>query len=216
MTVSYSCIDILSGRAPQDAPVTLRGWVRTRRDSKAGISFVHVSDGSCFHPVQAVVPSTLAQLRRRGAASHRRLRGRGDRHARAVAGQGPAVRDAGHRDAGRRLGRRPGHLPDPAEARTRSSSCARSRTCGRAPTCRRDDARAAHARQGDPPLLPRAAASSGSTRRSSPRRDCEGAGELFRVTHARPRQPAAHAARARWTSRRTSSAASRSSPCRAS
>ena len=39
--------------------MTIRGWVRTRRDSKAGISFVHVSDGSCFHPVQVVVPATL-------------------------------------------------------------------------------------------------------------------------------------------------------------
>ncbi|HWN68146.1 MAG TPA: asparagine--tRNA ligase, partial [Haliangium sp.] len=29
-------------------------------DSKAGLSFVHVSDGSCFHPVQVVVPATLA------------------------------------------------------------------------------------------------------------------------------------------------------------
>jgi asparaginyl-tRNA synthetase len=52
--------DILSGRAPKDEPVTVRGWVRTRRDSKAGISFVHVSDGSCFHPVQVVAPNTLA------------------------------------------------------------------------------------------------------------------------------------------------------------
>ena len=52
--------DILAGRAPKDAPVTLKGWVRTRRDSKAGISFVHVSDGSCFHPVQVVAPNTLA------------------------------------------------------------------------------------------------------------------------------------------------------------
>jgi len=55
-----SCIDILSGRAPQGEPVTLKGWVRTRRDSKAGISFVHVSDGSAFHPVQVVAPNTLA------------------------------------------------------------------------------------------------------------------------------------------------------------
>nr|MCU0889718.1 asparagine--tRNA ligase [Rubritepida sp.] len=60
MTHALRCIDILSGRAPSDAPVTLRGWIRTRRDSKAGISFLHVSDGSCFHPVQAVAPSTLA------------------------------------------------------------------------------------------------------------------------------------------------------------
>jgi asparaginyl-tRNA synthetase len=54
-----SCADILGGRAPKDAPVTIRGWVRTRRDSKAGISFVNVSDGSSFHPVQVVAPSTL-------------------------------------------------------------------------------------------------------------------------------------------------------------
>src|SRR2546422_605685 len=51
---------ILAGQAPQDAPVTVKGWVRTRRDSKAGISFVHLSDGSSFHPVQIVVPNTLS------------------------------------------------------------------------------------------------------------------------------------------------------------
>src|SRR6516225_963337 len=50
---------ILAGQAPQDAPVTVKGWVRTRRDSKAGISFVHLSDGSSFHPVQVVAPNTL-------------------------------------------------------------------------------------------------------------------------------------------------------------
>src|SRR3974390_3520715 len=50
---------ILSGEAPSDAPGTVRGWVRTRRDSKAGISFVHLSDGSAFHPVQVVAPNTL-------------------------------------------------------------------------------------------------------------------------------------------------------------
>ncbi len=38
----------------------VQGWVRTRRDSKAGISFVALSDGSCFDSVQAVVPNTLA------------------------------------------------------------------------------------------------------------------------------------------------------------
>ncbi|HKE39982.1 MAG TPA: asparagine--tRNA ligase [Casimicrobiaceae bacterium] len=55
-----TCADILSGRAPANEPVTVRGWVRTRRDSKgAGISFVNVSDGSCFHPVQVVAPNTL-------------------------------------------------------------------------------------------------------------------------------------------------------------
>lgn len=57
---SFTCADILAGRAPAGTPITLRGWVRTRRDSRAGISFVHVSDGSCFCPVQVVVPNTLA------------------------------------------------------------------------------------------------------------------------------------------------------------
>jgi asparaginyl-tRNA synthetase len=55
-----TCADILAGKAPKDSPVTVCGWVRTRRDSKgAGISFVHLSDGSCFHPVQVVAPSSL-------------------------------------------------------------------------------------------------------------------------------------------------------------
>ena len=40
--------------------VTVRGWIRTRRDSKAGISFLAVHDGSCFNPIQAVVPNTLS------------------------------------------------------------------------------------------------------------------------------------------------------------
>src|SRR4029079_15618151 len=56
---SLSCSEILAGRAPHDSPVTVKGWVHTRRDSKAGISFVHLSDGSSFHPVQVVVPSAL-------------------------------------------------------------------------------------------------------------------------------------------------------------
>src|SRR5690349_17876700 len=57
--MALTCADILAGRAPKDTPVTVQGWVRTRRDSKAGISFVNVSDGSGFHPVQVVVPNTL-------------------------------------------------------------------------------------------------------------------------------------------------------------
>jgi asparaginyl-tRNA synthetase len=37
----------------------VRGWVRTRRDSKAGLSFIHVHDGSCFEPLQIVAPGDL-------------------------------------------------------------------------------------------------------------------------------------------------------------
>ena len=55
----FSVRRILAGEAPAEGPVTARGWVRTRRDSKAGISFVHLSDGSSFHPLQVVAPNTL-------------------------------------------------------------------------------------------------------------------------------------------------------------
>jgi len=56
---SLSVRSILAGAAPAGEPVTVRGWVRTRRDSKAGLSFVHVSDGSAFHPVQVVAQASL-------------------------------------------------------------------------------------------------------------------------------------------------------------
>ena len=49
----------LEGKVAAGSEVTVRGWVRTRRDSKAGLSFVNISDGSCFAPIQVVVPSTL-------------------------------------------------------------------------------------------------------------------------------------------------------------
>jgi asparaginyl-tRNA synthetase len=56
----YSVRAVLAGQAPKHAAVTVKGWVRTRRDSKAGISFVHLSDGSSLHPLQVVAPNTLA------------------------------------------------------------------------------------------------------------------------------------------------------------
>ena len=57
---AFNARAILAGEAPKDTAITISGWVRTRRDSKAGISFVQVSDGSSFHPVQVVVPNTLS------------------------------------------------------------------------------------------------------------------------------------------------------------
>ncbi|HZH42659.1 MAG TPA: asparagine--tRNA ligase [Lysobacter sp.] len=59
MTV-VSVQQALAGHVPVGGEVTVRGWVRTRRDSKAGVSFVNVSDGSCFAPIQVVAPNTLA------------------------------------------------------------------------------------------------------------------------------------------------------------
>jgi asparaginyl-tRNA synthetase len=57
---TVSVAQALAGKVPEGGEVTIRGWVRTRRDSKAGLSFVNVSDGSGFAPIQVVAPSTLA------------------------------------------------------------------------------------------------------------------------------------------------------------
>ncbi|GAB1596003.1 asparagine--tRNA ligase [Lysobacter claricitrinus] len=59
MTI-MSVEQVLAGKVPAGGEVTVRGWVRTRRDSKAGLSFVNVSDGSCFAPIQVVAPAALA------------------------------------------------------------------------------------------------------------------------------------------------------------
>ncbi len=40
--------------------ITVKGWVRTRRDSKAGLSFINLNDGSCFGDLQIVAPADLA------------------------------------------------------------------------------------------------------------------------------------------------------------
>lgn len=49
----------LSGTIALETEVTVRGWVRTRRDSKAGVSFVTLSDGSCLQPIQLVASEHL-------------------------------------------------------------------------------------------------------------------------------------------------------------
>ncbi len=51
--------DVLGGKVAVGSQVTVQGWIRTRRDSKAGLSFLAVHDGSCFAPVQAIAESTL-------------------------------------------------------------------------------------------------------------------------------------------------------------
>ena len=51
-------VEVFDG-APVGETVTVQGWVRTRRDSKAGLSFIHLSDGSCFNPLQIVAPAAL-------------------------------------------------------------------------------------------------------------------------------------------------------------
>ena len=52
-------VDILAGRTAVGERATVQGWIRTRRDSKAELSFLQVHDGSCFDPLQVVAPASL-------------------------------------------------------------------------------------------------------------------------------------------------------------
>jgi asparaginyl-tRNA synthetase len=51
--------ELLAGAVPVGARAVVKGWVRTRRDSKAGLSFLHVHDGSGFEPIQVIAPKEL-------------------------------------------------------------------------------------------------------------------------------------------------------------
>ena len=54
-----SISDALTQKSAVDSNITIKGWVRTRRDSKQGISFINVHDGSCFDPIQVVIDSSI-------------------------------------------------------------------------------------------------------------------------------------------------------------
>ncbi|WP_027709487.1 asparagine--tRNA ligase [Zooshikella ganghwensis] len=58
MTFS-SVKSLLAGLPPEGSEVNVQGWVRTKRESKAGIAFITLHDGSCFDPIQLVVPQEL-------------------------------------------------------------------------------------------------------------------------------------------------------------
>src|SRR4051812_43270347 len=54
-----SIADALAGKPGANQEVTVKGWVRSRRDSKGGFSFIAINDGSCFDSIQVVAPNTL-------------------------------------------------------------------------------------------------------------------------------------------------------------
>ena len=59
MSKHWSISDLLDGKVSADTEVTVKGWVRTQRLSKAGFSFINLHDGSCFNPIQVVAPAEL-------------------------------------------------------------------------------------------------------------------------------------------------------------
>ncbi|MCB1679387.1 MAG: asparagine--tRNA ligase [Halioglobus sp.] len=59
MSQSVPVVSALRGEIAAGTQVTVKGWLRSKRDSRAGISFLVVHDGSAFDGIQAVVPDTL-------------------------------------------------------------------------------------------------------------------------------------------------------------
>jgi len=51
---------ILADKVPVGTPLTVEGWVKTRRDSKAGFSFIQINDGSSLTNLQVVADQSLA------------------------------------------------------------------------------------------------------------------------------------------------------------
>ncbi|WP_367680326.1 asparagine--tRNA ligase [Candidatus Fukatsuia anoeciicola] len=54
-----SIVEVLQGLVILNSKVIVRGWVRTKRDSKKGISFIDLYDGSCFNVLQIIAHDYL-------------------------------------------------------------------------------------------------------------------------------------------------------------
>ena len=59
MSQAHSVKNLLGDEALIGSHVTVKGWLRSKRDSKAGISFLAVNDGSHFDSLQCVAPKEL-------------------------------------------------------------------------------------------------------------------------------------------------------------
>lgn len=70
---------VLNGQFEVGTPLTIHGWIRTRRDSKGGFSFLQVNDGSCLASLQVVadrqLPNYDDQIRRLTTGCSVRCRG---------------------------------------------------------------------------------------------------------------------------------------------
>lgn len=56
--MKFDIVDVLDGKVQEGGEVLIQGWVRTRRDAK-GFSFLEINDGSCLANLQVVADEAL-------------------------------------------------------------------------------------------------------------------------------------------------------------
>jgi asparaginyl-tRNA synthetase len=59
MSAKSTIKSIVSHNVEVGSEICVEGWVRSRRTSKGGFSFIHIYDGSCFDTIQAVADESL-------------------------------------------------------------------------------------------------------------------------------------------------------------
>lgn len=59
MSAKSTIKSIVSHKVEVGSEICVEGWVRSRRTSKGGFSFIHIYDGSCFDTIQAVADESL-------------------------------------------------------------------------------------------------------------------------------------------------------------
>ena len=138
------------------SPVVVEGWIRTRRDSKAGLSFLQVHDGSCFEPIQVVAEASLPNYQTEilHLTTHCSVRVEGTLTE--SQGKGPAVRGQGRSRRSGRLGREPGQLPGLVQAAHDGAPADGGPSAAADQHVRRGRAGARLPVDGRAPLLPRA------------------------------------------------------------
>ncbi len=57
--MSHRIEEVLSAKVEVGQSITVNGWLKSKRDSKAGFSFLSINDGSCFASLQAVVDGDI-------------------------------------------------------------------------------------------------------------------------------------------------------------
>ena len=59
MSKIFTVLECLTLQTPPTDNIKVQGWVKTRRDSKAGFSFIQLNDGSSQTSLQLVLSNTL-------------------------------------------------------------------------------------------------------------------------------------------------------------